>query len=185
MTRTEFMKNLKEALGALPQAERKKALAFYGEMLDDRIEESGSEAAGVASMEAPGMIAARLLREAPSPVRGSGSWGRTVLLALGSPIWLSLMIAAGAIVFSLYAAVWALLISLWAVLIALVVSVPALLLAGFFTGGMPNFLLGLGGALVFFGLSVLLYQSALGLTRGAIRMSSLLFRKIKNRRKPV
>lgn len=43
-----------------------------------------------------------------------------VLLALGSPIWISLLIAALAVAVSLYASLWAVLISLWAVFGSLV-----------------------------------------------------------------
>ncbi|MBQ7971499.1 MAG: hypothetical protein IJ294_04035, partial [Clostridia bacterium] len=43
-----------------------------------------------------------------------------VLLAVGSPIWLSLVIAVVAVAVALYAVVWSVIISLWAVFAALV-----------------------------------------------------------------
>ena len=42
------------------------------------------------------------------------------LLAIGSPIWLSLLIAVFAVVFSLYISVWAVIISIWSVFLSLI-----------------------------------------------------------------
>ena len=52
------------------------------------------------------------------PKRQLQAW-EIVLLALGSPVWLSLGLAALAVVLSLYVVVWSLDVSLWAVFAAL------------------------------------------------------------------
>ena len=59
--------------------------------------------------------------------RGGGDPRRwlIVLLALGSPIWLSLLIAAAAVVLSLYIVLWSLILSLWAVELSLAVAALA------------------------------------------------------------
>ena len=55
----------------------------------------------------------KLIKE-KTPKRRLGVW-EIVLLVLGSPIWLSLLIAAFAVILSLYISLWAVIISFWAV----------------------------------------------------------------------
>lgn len=43
-----------------------------------------------------------------------------MLLALGSPIWLSLIIAVAAVILSVYIVLWAVIVSLWAIFAALI-----------------------------------------------------------------
>lgn len=63
MTREEYIRRLNEQLSFLPSKARAAAVAFYTEMLDDRMEDGMDEAGAVAAMEAPGDIAARLQAE--------------------------------------------------------------------------------------------------------------------------
>lgn len=65
MNRREYMNALEEALRFLPEETRQAALDFYGEMMDDRMEDGMDEASAVAAMEAPADIAARLRAENP------------------------------------------------------------------------------------------------------------------------
>ena len=64
---------------------------------------------------------AKMAKDKTKPKKRLGV-GTIVLLALGSPIWLSLLIAAFAVVLSLYASVWAVIVSLWAVFASLAAS---------------------------------------------------------------
>ena len=43
MRKTEFLERLRAALNALPEEEAKKTIAYYAEMIDDRIEDGMSE----------------------------------------------------------------------------------------------------------------------------------------------
>ncbi|MBQ9263072.1 MAG: DUF4097 family beta strand repeat protein [Clostridia bacterium] len=63
MSRKEYIQELTDALRFLPEDARQAALAFYAEMLDDRMEDGMDEESAVAAMEAPGAIAARLQTE--------------------------------------------------------------------------------------------------------------------------
>ena len=65
MTRQEYMDALQAQLNFLPRETRDAALAFYGEMIDDRMEDGMDEQSAVAAMEEAEAIAARLRAENP------------------------------------------------------------------------------------------------------------------------
>ena len=65
MNREEYMQALETALQFLPKEARAAALDFYGEMIDDRMEDGMDEVSAVAAMERPEEIAARLRAENP------------------------------------------------------------------------------------------------------------------------
>ena len=50
MTKKEFLARLRRGLAQLPPEEREERLAFYSEMIDDRMEEGLSEQEAVASL---------------------------------------------------------------------------------------------------------------------------------------
>ena len=115
MNKQEFLTELRKGLSGLPQNDIEERLAFYGEMLDDRIEEGLSEDAAVAEIGDANEIVrqtvadiplAKLAKERIKPKRRLRAW-EIILLALGSPVWLSILIAAAAVIFSLYVSVWA------------------------------------------------------------------------------
>ena len=119
-------------------------------MLEDRMEEGLSEeeavsAAGPVSEIVAQAVAdiplARLARERIRPRRRPKAW-EIVLLALGSPIWLSLGVAAIAVILAVYVSLWAVLVSLWAVFAALAVcavgSVPACVILAAGGSGAPG-----------------------------------------------
>lgn len=93
MTKNEFLKGLARALRRMKREEREKSLAFYREMIDDRVEAGLTEDAAVAEMEPIADIAPGILQDAAA--RGALKKERnpvaTVLLILGSPLWASLL----------------------------------------------------------------------------------------------
>ena len=120
MDKQDFLTQLRKALSDLPREDIAEHLTFYSEMIDDRIEEGLSEAEAVSAMGPVEQIAMQILsdksnpiEEAPKPKRQRKTW-EIVLLILGSPIWLSLGIAAVSVVFSLYVSLWSVIVSLWA-----------------------------------------------------------------------
>ena len=66
MNRKEYMRKLEEELRFMDDASRQATLEFYGEMLDDRMEDGMDEESAAAAMENPADIAARLRDEAPA-----------------------------------------------------------------------------------------------------------------------
>ena len=98
MTKQEFLARL---AAKLPKSEREEQLAFYSEMIDDRIEDGLSEEQAVLAVGTAKEIIAQTVAEIPlakiakeriKSNRRLKAW-EIVLLAFGSPIWLSLGIA--------------------------------------------------------------------------------------------
>ena len=127
MHKQEFLNALRERLSGLPESDLAERLSFYGEMIDDRIEEGLPEEEAVAQTGTVDEIARQILTETPlsrivrekiKPKRSLRAW-EIVLIVLGFPLWFPLLVAAVAVVISLYAVLWSLLIALWAVEIAL------------------------------------------------------------------
>ena len=122
MTKIGFLLALRDKLAGLPRTELEERLSFYSEMIEDRIEDGLTEEEAVADIGSVDEIAAQIVSDVPlsslvkekiKPKRELRTW-EIVLLAVGSPIWFSLLIAAFSVVFSLYAALWAVVVSLWA-----------------------------------------------------------------------
>ena len=115
MSKQEFLAQLRKSLSGLPQEDIEERLRFYSEMIEDHIEEGLPEEEAVSAVGSVDEIAAQAVAEIPlakiakeriRPKRRLSA-GEIVLLALGSPIWISLGIAAIAVILSLYVSLWA------------------------------------------------------------------------------
>jgi uncharacterized membrane protein len=165
MTKNEFLKQLEDALKYLPQSEIEQRVSFYSEMIEDKIEEGILEEEAVSSIGTVEEIVSQIVEEFPlarivkqkiTNKKKLKAW-EIVLLALGSPIWLSLLVAFFAVVFSLYVSVWAVIISLWAVFVSFVASGISGVIGGLIFVFTQNTLTGvwmLGASLVLAGLSI-------------------------------
>ena len=105
-----------------------------------------------------------------------------VLLILGSPIWLSLLIAAASVIISLYALLWSLIVAAWAVFGVFVgcgfgftVGGAIIALTNNPAAGMALF----GAGLFLSGLSIFAFFGCVAVTQGAVRLSKLPFALIK------
>lgn len=123
MSKQEFLAELKARLSGLSQDDIGERLAFYKEMIDDRMEEGLSEEDAVSGIGPVDEIVSQIVAEVPltkivkekvKPKRALKTW-EIVLLALGSPIWISLFIAAFAVILAAYVVVWSFIVSLWAI----------------------------------------------------------------------
>ena len=123
MTKGDFLASLRARLAGLPQREAEERVRFYEEMIDDRMEEGLSEEEAVAAVGTVEEVARQIAEEIPftklakeriHPKRRLAAW-EIVLLILGAPVWLSLVVAAVAVVLSLYLSLWAVVVALWAV----------------------------------------------------------------------
>ena len=61
MNKQEFLDKLKKKLSTLSKKEREERLAFYGEMIDDRVEEGLTEAEAVKGIGAVDVVAAQIV----------------------------------------------------------------------------------------------------------------------------
>ncbi|MCI8360557.1 MAG: DUF1700 domain-containing protein [Clostridiales bacterium] len=132
MNRDEFFAGLGKALSGFPAEERGKTQLFYQELYADLIEDGCSEEEAVARLGDPEKIAADLTEEqaAASQVlpkeRGRRIWV-IVLLALGFPLWGSLLLTAALLLLTVYILLWipALTLGLCALIfLAVAVAVP-------------------------------------------------------------
>lgn len=182
MTKHDFLLLLEKRLSGLPQDEVQERLDFYRESIDDRMEEGLSEEEALRQIGSVDEIAAqiiddipiaKLIKERTNPQKPWTAW-QIVLLILGSPLWLSLLIAAFAVVLSLYMTLWALVISLWAVFASFAASSAAgiLLGIGFICGG--DVLQGvatIGAGCVLAGLSIFLFYGCKVATKGTVLLT--------------
>ena len=182
MKRLDFLLQLRERLSCLPQDDMEERLTFYNEMIDDLMEEGLSEQEAVAQIGNVDEIASQILQDTPlstlvkeriKPKKRMKAW-QIVLLAVGSPLWVSLLMAAFAVGISLYAVLWVLVICLWAVFAA----VAACALGGMVGGGIfaatGNRLAGIatiGAAMVCAGVAIFLFCGCKAATKGAARLT--------------
>lgn len=130
MNKTEFLDALRRALGKLPSYEVEQSIAFYAEMIDDRIEDDMGEQEAVAALGPVNAIAAQIIAETPpipKAIAKANTGSRTlniVLLAILSPIWVTLALAFAITVFAVYLAIWSVVVALWAVVITLLLCAP-------------------------------------------------------------
>lgn len=190
MTKQEFLDSLRARLSGLPRQELEERLAFYGEMIDDRIEEGRTEEEAVLDIGSADEISAQIIKDIPltkiakerlKPKRSIKTW-EIVLLAVGSPIWLSLAIAALAVILSLYVVLWSVIISVWSVFASLVACAFGITAAGVVLAVSSNSLSGfamVGAGLVLAGLSVFLFFGCKAATKGIVLLTKAIALGIK------
>ena len=195
MNKSEFLLTLTQRLSDLPWEEANERWAFYNEMIDDRMEEGLTEEEAVAAMGNMDEIIAQILSEAPrtaaaaakKPERRSLRAWEIVLLVLGAPLWLSLLLAAFAVILSIYIVLWSLVLSLWAVEASFVGCA-----LGFVLGGVILTLTGhplagfalLAAALVCAGLSIFLFFGCRAVTKGLLLLTKKPFTRSAKKEAP-
>ncbi len=176
MTKLEFILALNERLSGLPQDDVRERLNFYSEMIEDRVEEGLSEEKAVAAVGSVDEIVAQITddlspaKEKTKPKRRIRVW-ETVLLVLGSPVWISLLIAAAAVAISLYVSLWAVIVSLWAAFGTFVACAFAAVFSGAVFCFGESALVGIamiGVGMVCAGLSILFFFGCKAATVGTV-----------------
>lgn len=192
MNKQEFLAKLRKGLSALPQDDIEERLLFYSEMIDDYVEEGLSEEKAVLAVGSADEIVkqtvadtpiAKIVKERNKPQRRMSA-GEIVLLILGSPIWLSLGIAAFAVILSLYVSVWSIIISLWSVFVSLVACTVGGIVSGVVLAICTSHFTGiamLGASLVCAGLSIFMFCGCKALTKGILILTKKTAGWIKNR----
>ena len=191
MTKKEFLDELKKGLLGLPEEDMTRSIEFYSEMIDDRIEEGKTEEEAVADIgtvkDAVSQILAeipitKLIKEKVKKKREMDAL-EIVLLVLGSPIWLSLLIVAFAVVLSVYVVIWSVIVSLW----AFFASLAGVAVGGIFAGVIfvcnSNLLVGIamfGASLVLAGLSIFSFFGCKAATKGILILTKKMALGIKN-----
>ena len=182
MNRESFLNALREKLSYLPQDDVEERIAFYSEMIDDRIEEGMTEEEATASIGAVDQISEHIMSEVPlpklliekvKPKRKLRPW-EIVLLALGSPVWVPLALAAVCVLLAVYVVIWSVAASFYAVDLSIaagaVFSIPSAVqywVSGNRAGGF--FMVGAGLALA--GLAILLFFFSGRIARGVVKLT--------------
>ncbi len=186
MTKQEFLAALRKGLIGLPQEDIEERIIFYGEMIDDRTEEGMSEEAAVNAIGSVEQIVtqvkadiplSKLVKEKVTPKRSLKTWEK-VCVAVGSPIWVSLLIAFFAVVFAVYAAVWSVMVALWAIeftLAACSVGLIASAVISLMKGNVPVMIVVIGGASVCAGFSILMHYACKGTLKGITFLSKKIY----------
>lgn len=199
MTKEQFINKLNTELSFLSPEELESRLAFYSEMIDDRIEEGLSEEEAVAAIGSIVEIKAQLLSDVPQSLepstkkkpnndkaenkRGKLSAWAIVLIAVGSPLWIALGAVAFAIIVSAYAVIWSVAGSLWALPVSLAAACLGAIAVGVVTIVCGNALAGIaliGMAIACAGLSIFAGFGCFHLTRLAVFISKAIARFIKS-----
>lgn len=179
MTKHEFITQLRDRLSELPEREVEERLSFYIEMIDDRIEDGRTEQEAVADLGPLDEVAAQIVADIPlfqiakkriKPTRRLKAW-EIVLLAVGSPVWVSLLIAALAVLIALYASFWAVIVSLWAAFGSLAGCAFGGVVGGLtlsIGANVPAGLALIGAGAICAGLSVLLFFACKAATKGLV-----------------
>ena len=190
MRKQELLDTLRSRLRGLPKDDVEERLAFYSEMIDDRVEDGRSEEEAVAEIGPAERIAAEIIESIPfvriakeriRPRRRLAAW-EIVLLALGAPLWLSLGIALFAVLLSGFAVLWSVIASLWACFAALIGGALGGLLAGVLfavTGARAAGLATVAAALLCAGLGIFFFFGCRLVTKKAALLSKKMALGIK------
>jgi uncharacterized membrane protein len=138
-----------------------------------------TEREAVAEMESIAKITSRVHAENPNfrysgktegPDRSLPAW-EIVLLALGAPIWITLLIVGFALLFTVYVVLWVAVISLWTTMVSFMagaVGSVVLSIWAFFQGNGLQGIVMLCAGSVLAGLSILLFFGCRAATKGAV-----------------
>ena len=190
MLKQEFLNALREKLTGLPQADIEERLTFYGEMIDDRMEEGLSEEKAVEAIGPVDEVVSQILEETPlakivkekiRPKRRMRAW-EIVLLVLGFPLWFPLSVVAIVLILAFYIVLWVLVICLWVIEVVIWACVLACLVAAvlYMARGYVAFgIVLIGAALFLAGLSIFLFFGCKAATVGTAKLAKKIVHGIK------
>lgn len=190
MSKNEFLKELESRLNGLPSQDIKERVAFYEEMINDRLEEGKSEEEALAEIGTVDEIVAQITKETPlvklvkekvKPKRRIAAW-EIVLIILGFPLWFPLLMTALVLILVGYILIWTLVIVSYSVEIATSISGVAALIASMallFTGqnGLALGMMGIG--VMSIGFSLLWIFACIGATKASIGLTKAIILSIK------
>lgn len=142
MNKQEYLSAIRVRIPKMPTEDMERFIAYYSEMIDDRMEDGMTEEEAVATMDTPDEAVDQILEDTPlskivkqkiKPTHRLRAW-EIVLIVLGSPVWVPLLLTAGILVLSMLVVVFSLLITFYAVVISAAVAE----LRSFSCGSIPD-----------------------------------------------
>lgn len=191
MAKKEFINKLKDALEGLPENEINERISFYSDMIDDRIEDGMSEEEAVNDVGSVEEIKTQIMSDVSlvkivkhkiKPKRRLRV-GEIVALAITSPIWVALLIAAFAVIVAVFVSLWAVVIGLFAGDVALgfggLVGGITNMIYACVEGAAGNGIAMLGVGIIALGLSFMLVAACISLTKAVVKLIKWTILKIK------
>ena len=181
MNKEQFKQEIRTRLSDYSDEDINKALEFYDEAIDDRMEDGMSEDEAVAAIGTPEEVARQIQMDTPittlvkNKVKGKGelkTW-QVVLIILTAPIWFGLGIALLSIIFSIVVTILSLVFAFMVTMAALIASgvgVFCVSLIALIAGGGLHAVVSAGAALVILGLGILSIIPVMAFARGAIKV---------------
>ena len=191
MNKDEFLSALRVKLSGLPKDDIERSVEYYGEMIDDRIEDGISEEDAIDVIGNIDEIVSqifsetslpKLVKERLKPKRELKTW-EIVLIILGFPLWFPLILATATILLAVYIVIWSVVVTVYAVAISFAACAIALPITGvllFTTGRVPQGLLSVGAGLMFAGLAILMFLVSNQVVKGILWLSKKLISWIKH-----
>ena len=188
MKKQEFLDELRNRLQGLPPDDLDDRISFYGEMIDDRMDEGKSEEEAVADIGTVDDIVNEIVKDTPlvklvkekiKPKRKLKAW-EIVLLILGFPLWFPLVLTALILCLVAYLLIWILVIVCYVVELSLSVAAtaaPVLMIIQAVNGGSVVVYLGLW--LMCLGGAILLFLGCIGATKLTLKLSKKIITSIK------
>lgn len=190
MNKSDFLTALREKLNGVPEEDINKSLDFYGEMIDDRVEDGMSEEEAVEALGSMEEIInqilsevslPKLVKEKVRPKQTLKAW-EVVLLVLGAPVWVPIVLALCSVVLSCYLVVWVMIVSLYVLDLSVAFSGLAMVATAFAAlvqGQFAVFGMMFGCGLMAVGLSILLFFGFNMVTKGILWLSKKILIGIK------
>lgn len=185
MNKQQFFEYLQHEIRSLPRGEQEKAIFYYREIIDDSMEEGLSEEEAVARLGNVSDVVREIFISSDERRKASIPTGRkvliSILLALGFPIWGSLVLVLLSLVLVAFILVWIPLIILGSLALAFFLAgIWAIVGSPFlFVTAAPAGIAQLGAGITVLGLSIL---SVIGLcytVKGVKKACSALYRFVK------
>lgn len=194
MNKTEFTEKIISLLADYPRDKVMEQLEFYLEAIDDRKEDGMTEEEAVEALGSIERIAEEIkiglpltslagsaIKKSRSSAGNKTLWA--VLAALGSPLWLVLVLCALILLLSVYVVIWSVAVALWAAEASLALGGIAGVIHGIVRifGGQIGGGMMVSGAYAFAaGLSILLFTPFCKATKGLAAVSVMIPKKIKS-----
>ncbi|MDP4119569.1 MAG: DUF1700 domain-containing protein [Bacillota bacterium] len=189
MSKTEFLEALKSRIAQLPPIEIDKTIAYYSEIIDDRIEDGMTESEAISSLDLDSIVS-QIMLDTPlytlikAKAKKSYAWtaGKIAFVIICSPIWVPLLIAVLSVIFALAISVLAVIFSIFAVVFSLgIAGVFAVISSPFeFASSAGIGLTSLGTGFVLVGLMLLAVYPAVIICNLIAKACKKLFNKIKS-----
>ncbi len=188
MNKQEYLAQLRAALACLPEGEIEESVAFYTEMIDDRVADGLTEEEATAQLDDPKAAARAIIADLPVVPRAvvrTKQRNRALywtLVILGSPLWLTLLLAAGMLVLAGLLTIWCLILGLWLLAAGLLAGGPlgiGVCLWALAVGQPAYGVFELGSGLLCFGLGLFCLHGAVAASKTLMQVSRQWIAKAK------